>query len=328
MEQMKAVRIDRHGGPEILAWRDAPRSAPAGGQVLVRVMASSINARDGLIRCGQYPPAKSPPLILGEEAAGIVEADCAPFRAGERVIVHDSGLGVLRDGTWAQFAMAPPASVRPMPEKMSFVDAAGLASAGVTAVGALRTLKAKSGQTLLVLGATGGVGSAAVQIARAEGLKVIAEVSRPEKVERVKDLGAHHIVVLSDGPLVEQVRALTNDKGVDAVLDPVGGDVTGRAIPALAPFGRLALLGWAAGETLCFHAMDLVHAGAKVIGFNRFLVPADRFTQDLHEVVRLAAQGRYNTALDRTFAIDEIAEASRHFEQGRGVGKVVLKIGE
>jgi NADPH2:quinone reductase len=327
MELMKAVRIARHGGPEVLEWADVPKPVPAPGEVLVRVVASAINARDGLIRAGQYPPAKAPPLILGEEAAGVVAADGGQFRTGERVIVHDSNLGVLRNGTWAQFVAAPPTSIRPMPEKMSFEDAAGLASAGVTAVGALRTLKARSGQSLLVLGATGGVGSAVVQIAKAEGMTVIAEVSRPEKVERVRGLGADHIVVLSAGPLAEQVRSLTGGKGVEAVLDPVGGDVTGRALPALATFGRLVLVGWAAGDTLCLQAFDLVREAVKVIGFNRFRVPADRFTQDLHEAVRLAAQGRYKTALDRVFPIDQIAEAARHFEEGRGVGKVVLSVG-
>jgi len=211
-----------------------------------------------------------------------------------------------------------------MPKELTFEQGAGLASAGVTAVGAMRVLKIKSGQSLLVLGATGGVGSAAVQIARGEGIKVIAEVSTSEKAERVKDLGADHVVVLSDGPLESQVRELTAGRGVDAVLDPIGGNVTGQAVAALAEFGRLAHFGNAAGSTLTLRSRDLVRNAVTIIGFNRFKVSADGYTQDLHEVVQLAARGRYRTALDRTFPIEQIAEATRHFEEGRGVGKVIL----
>jgi NADPH2:quinone reductase len=213
-----------------------------------------------------------------------------------------------------------------MPKELTFEQGAGLASAGVTALGAMRLLRVKSGHSLLVLGATGGVGSAAVQIAKAEGITVIAEVSTPAKAEPVKDLGADYIVALSDGPLEEQVRALTGGRGVDAVLDPIGGDVTGQALAALAEFGRLAHFGSAAGPTLSLQSADLVRNAVTIIGFNRLKVPADACTQDLHEVVQLAARGRYRTALDRAFPIEQIVEATRHFEESRGVGKVVLTI--
>jgi NADPH2:quinone reductase len=326
VENMKAVRITEFGGPEVLQWVETAKPQPRPGEILVRVKASAINARDSLVRSGHYPPTKHLPLILGEEAAGIVETDTTQFRLGEAVIVHDACLGVLRDGAWAQFIAVPMQSVRPMPKELTFEQGAGLASAGVTAVGAMRVIKVKSGQSLLVLGATGGVGSAAVQIAKAEGVKVIAEVSTLEKVERIKDLGADHIVALSDGPLEKQVRALTDGHGVDAVLDPVGGDVTGQALAALAEFGRLVHFGAAAGPTLSLRSVDLVRNAVTIVGFNRFKVSPDGYTQDLHEVVQLAARGRYRTALDRTFPIEQIAEATRHFEDGRGVGKVVLTI--
>jgi NADPH2:quinone reductase len=323
-EKMKAVRIAEHGGPEVLRWGEAVKPQPREGEILVRVRASAINARDSLVRSGKYSPAKALPLIMGEEAAGTIETDTTQFRLGEPVIVHDAGMGSLRDGAWAEYVAVPMQSVRPMPRELTFEQAAGLASAGVTALGALRVLKVKSGQSLLVLGATGGVGSAAVQVAKAEGIIVIAEVSTPAKAERLKDLGADHIVTLSDGPLEQQVRALTGGRGVDAVLDPIGGDVTGRAVAALAEFGRLAHLGSAAGEVLSIRSSDLIRNAVKIIGFNRFKVSPDGYAQDLHEVVQLAARGRYRTALDRTFPIEQIAEATRHFEEGRGVGKVVL----
>ena len=133
-------------------------------------------------------------------------------------------------------------------------------------------------------------------------------------------------MTLSDGPLEAQVKALTGGRGVQAVLDPIGGSVTGRAVAALAEFGRLAHFGSAAGRTLSIQSDDLVRNAVTLIGFNRFKVPYDRSAQDLHEVVQLVARGRYRTAMDRTFPIDQIAEATRHFEDGRGVGKVILTV--
>ena len=134
-KKMKAVRITEHGGPEVLHWVDTPRPQAGEGEVLVKVRASAINARDNLVRSGQFQPMKPLPLILGEEAAGTVETDTTQFRLGEPVIVHDASLGVLRDGAWAEFIAVPMASVRPMPKELTFEQAAGLASAGVTAVG-------------------------------------------------------------------------------------------------------------------------------------------------------------------------------------------------
>ena len=323
---MKAVRITENGDAGVLHWVEAPRPHPHAGELLIQLKAAALNSMDCMVRQGNHPLSPKPPLILGEEGAGIVETDTTQFRVGEPVIVHDSSLGLLRDGTWAEYIVVPMTSVRPMPKVLSFEEAAGLASAGVTALGAMRTIDIRSAQSLLVLGATGGVGSAAIQIARGEGITVIAEVSRPEKIERVRELGAEFIVALSDGQLEKQVRDLTHGRGVDGVLDPIGGDVTGKALACLCEFGRLAHFGWAAGHTLCIESHDIVHNAAKMIGFNRFKVPTDRFAQDLHEVVQLAARGRYRTLIDRTFPIEQVAEATRHFEEGRGVGKVILTI--
>jgi len=137
--------------------------------VLVRIKASAVNPLDGIVRMGHFPIAKEPPLILGEEAAGIVDRNGAGFKAGERVIVYGGGLGVFRDGTWAEAVAVPGSCLRRMPEGMSFEEAAALANVGVTAYGALRTAALKAGETLVVLGATGGVGSAGVQIGKAIG---------------------------------------------------------------------------------------------------------------------------------------------------------------
>jgi NADPH:quinone reductase len=230
---MQAIQIRSHGGLEVLRATTLPDPHPAGDEALIRIKAAAVNPLDGIVRMGDFPIAKEPPLILGEEATGVVKQNGPGFKAGERVIVYGGGLGVFRDGTWAEIVAVPASALRPLPDGISFEEGAALTNVGVTAYGALRTAELKAGQTLLVLGATGGVGSAGVQIGKAIGSRVIAVVSTAGKAERLQALGADHVLALSDGPIAEQVRDLTESKGADVALDTVGGDVTGRRYPAL-----------------------------------------------------------------------------------------------
>src|SRR5262249_50334460 len=215
---MKAIQIQSHGDLEVLRGKVLPDPDPGVDELLVRIKASAVNPLDGIIRMGYFPIAKEPPLILGEEAAGIVERNVAGFKAGERVIVYGGGLGVFRDGTWAEVVALPASSLRRLPDGISFEEGAALTNVGVTAYGALRTAELKAGETLVALGATGGVGSAGVQIGKAIGARVIAVVSTAGKAARLQALGADHVVALSDGPLAEQVQKLTEGKGADVVL--------------------------------------------------------------------------------------------------------------
>jgi NADPH:quinone reductase len=321
---MRAIQIQSHGRLEALTVVTLPDPTPAADEVLVRIKASAVNPLDGIIRMGDFPIAKKPPLILGEEAAGVVERNGAGFNAGERVIVYGGGLGVFRDGTWAELAAVPASSLRRLPDGISFEEGAALTNVGVTAYGALRTAELKAGETLVVLGAAGGVGSAGVQIGKAIGARVIAVVSTAGKAARLHALGADHVVALSDGPLAELVHKLTAGKGADVVLDPVGGDVTGQALSSLASFGRLVHLGYSAGETVTINSLDLIAKPSTIIGFNILLVPAERSARDVDEVIALAAQWKYRAAVDRTFPMSEVAEATRHLDERRAVGKVVL----
>src|SRR5262245_17401166 len=136
---MKAIQIEAHGGLEVLKVATVPDPRRVAGETLVRIKASAVNPLDGIIRMGHFPIAKTPPLILGEEAAGIVEWDEAGFKAGERVIVYGGGLGVFRDGTWAEVVAVPASSLRRLPDDISFDEGAALSNVGVTAYGALRT---------------------------------------------------------------------------------------------------------------------------------------------------------------------------------------------
>src|SRR5262244_808522 len=255
---MKAIQIQSHGGLEVLRVTTLSAPEPVADEVLVRIKASAVNPLDGIIRMGYFPIAEKPPLILGEEAAGIVERNVAGFKAGERVIMYGGGLGVFRDGTWAEVVALPASSLQRLPDGISFEEGAALTNVGVTAYGALRTAELKAGETLVALGATGGVGSAGVQIGKAIGARVIAVVSTAGKAVRLQTLGADHVVALSDGPLAEQVQRLTERNGADVVLDTVGGDVTGQALSGLASFGRLVHLGYSAGTSLTIDSLDLI----------------------------------------------------------------------
>ena len=321
---MKAIQIQSHGGLEVLRVTTLPDPDPGADEALVRIKASAVNPLDGIVRTGDFPMAKEPPLILGEEAAGIVERNGPGFKAGERVIVYGGGLGVFRDGTWAETVAAPASSLRRLPDGISFEEGAALTNVGVTAYGALRTAEVKAGETLVVLGATGGVGSACVQIGKATEARVIAVVSTAGKAERLQALGADHVVALADGPLAEQVQRLTDGKGADVVLDTVGGDLTGQAVSSLASFGRVVHLGYSAGTRLTIDSLDLISKPSTIIGFNILLVPAERATKDVDEVIALAATKKYRAVVDKTFPISEVAEATRYLDERKAVGKVVL----
>jgi NADPH:quinone reductase len=148
---MKAIQIQSHGGLEVLEVTTLPEPQLVADEVLVRIKESAVNPLDGIIRMGDFPIAKKPPLILGEEAAGIVERNGAGFKAGERVIVYGGGLGVFRDGTWAETVAVPASSLRRLPDAISFAEGAALTNVGVTAYGALRVAELKAGETLIVL---------------------------------------------------------------------------------------------------------------------------------------------------------------------------------
>src|SRR5262245_10739194 len=154
---MQAIQIQSHGGLEVLRATNLPDPHPGADEALVRIKASAVNPLDGIVRMGYFSIAKKPTLILGAEATGVVEQNGPVFKAGERVIVYGGGLGVFRDGTWAELVAVPGSSLRRLPDSISFEDGAALTNVGVTAYGALRTAELKAGETLVVLGATGGV---------------------------------------------------------------------------------------------------------------------------------------------------------------------------
>ncbi|WP_406369548.1 NADP-dependent oxidoreductase [Streptomyces sp. NBC_00647] len=302
----KAYVFTRFGGPETEALVERDRPSPGPGEVLVAVRAAGVNPVDWKQRTGHRRPGgpqRSLPAVFGNEVAGVV------VEAGTGVTglaVGDEVFGNPVDGGYAEYAVLPVAVTAHKPAGLSFADAAALPVAAATAYDGIRQLGLPAGATLLITGAGGGVGVAALQIARASGLRVVGVASEGKK-DFVESLGAVHV---PSGPGLEERLRATAPTGVDAVFDLVGGEVLEAAATLLAD--RTKLITAADRETV-----------AKLGGAG---VERARTAAVLDEVGRLAADGRLRPFVTRTFPLDRAAEALRTVEDGHARGKIVIEV--
>ncbi|MEV5875466.1 NADP-dependent oxidoreductase [Streptomyces sp. NPDC052101] len=304
----KAYVYTRHGGPETEALIDLDRPRPGPGEILIAVRAAGVNPVDWKLRQGFLRPAASEgafPAVFGSEAAGVVEevgAGVSGFAVGDEVF------GSTVQGGYAEYALLAAGVSARKPAALSFRDAAVLPVAAATAYDGVRQLDLPGGATLLVTGAGGGVGSAAAQIARALGLRVVGVASEGKK-DFVESLGAVHV---SSGPeLAERVRAVAHD-GIDGVYDLVGGPVLGEAAELLKDRGKLVTAG---------SPPDAVAAlgGAPVQRVRTAAVMA--------AVADLAARGALKPHVTRVFPLQEAGAALRAVEDGHTLGKIVIEVG-
>ena len=304
----KAYAYTRYGGPETETFVDVDRPSPGPGQILVAVRAAGVNPVDWKLRTGFRRPGDTGepefPLVLGNEAAGVVEEvgeGVTGFAAGDAVF------GNTVSGGYAEYALLPAAVTAHLPRELSFTDAAVLPVAAATAYDGIRQLGLPAGATLLVTGAGGGVGVAAVQIARAFGLRVIGTASEGKK-EFVERLGAVHI---APGPeLAARVRAVAPE-GVDGVYDLVGGEVLQEAAALLTGRSRLISAGAAQEEIERLGGARVARARTAAV---------------LDEVARLVVRGDLDPHISRTFLLERAGEALRAVEEGHARGKVVIEV--
>ncbi|OQQ14488.1 NADPH:quinone reductase [Streptomyces sp. M41(2017)] len=302
----KAYVFTRYGGPEAEALVERDRPSPGPGEVLVAVRAAGVNPVDWKQRTGHRRPGGEPrplPAVFGNEVAGVVVetgAGVTGFAVGDEVF------GNPVDGGYAEYALLPVAVTARKPAGLSFTDAAALPVAAATAYDGIRQLGLPEGATLLITGAGGGVGVAAVQIARDAGLRVVGVASAGKK-DFVESLGAVHV---PSGPgLAERLRAAAPD-GVDGVFDLVGGEALEEAASALVDVTKL--ITGADRETV-----------AKLGGTG---VERARTAAVLDEVGRLAADGTLRPFVTRTFPLDRAGEALRAVEDGHARGKIVIEV--
>jgi NADPH:quinone reductase-like Zn-dependent oxidoreductase len=331
---MKAVRIHHNGGPDVLQYEEAPDPEPGPGEVLVRVRAASVNHRDLRSRRERALPF---PYILGTDMAGeVVSAPPGvPFRDGQPVVAYPmtscghcrwcrlgqpNGCAQARlvDGGYAEYVAVSPSRLLPVPDGLDLGLAACLPVAYTTAWHMLIGRAAlRPGETVLVLGATGGVGSAAVQIAQLTGCRVLATVGSPEKAEQARSLGVEDVLDHTE-PFSDEVFRRTSGTGVDVVLEHVGEATWEESIRALAKGGRLVTCGATTGVHGAVQIRELFRRQLTILG--SFLgIPAE-----LERVLQLAGEGRLRPVLDRVLPLRGAADAHRLLEQRNHFGKVVL----
>jgi len=322
---LKAVLCKELGPPESLVVEDVPSPRPGKGQVVVSVKAAGVNFPDTLIIQGKYQFKPEPPFSPGGEVAGVVKQvgeGVSGIRVGARVI------GASTFGGFAEEIALDADRIIPMPDGMDFVPASAFMLTYGTSYHALHDrAQLRPAETLLVLGASGGVGLAAIQLGKAMGAKVIAAASSDEKLRVCKENGADELVNYASDDLRARVRAITGGRGVDVVYDPVGGPYSEPALREMAWNGRFLVVGFAAGE-IPKVALNLpLLKGCSIVGvfwgaFTRN--EPERNRRNNEELLRLYTAGRVKPHIHATYPLERAAEALNEVVYKRVSGKVVL----
>ena len=337
---MRSIWIARHGAPEVLELRTGPDPSPGPGEVRVRVRAAGVNFADVMARLGVYPDAPRPPCVVGYEVAGEVDAVGPGVEAlapGARVVA------MTRFGGYADVVCQPAAQAVPMPEGMSFEEGAALPVNYLTAYHALfRVAALRPGERVLLHQAAGGVGLAALQLCRTVPGVVVYGTASPSKHDALRREGCAHPIDYRSLDYEVEVRRLTGGKGVDVVLDPMGGGSWRKGYRLLRPCGRLVAYGFsrlASGERRSYAAaasqllqvplytpIGLMNDNRAVAGVNMLHLwgETELLRGELEALLDLYRQGAIRPHVDRTFRLEEAAEAHRHLQGRRNTGKVLL----
>ena len=325
---MKAVVCKQHGPPESLVYEDLPSPKPGAGEVVISVKAASVNFPDVLIIQNKYQFKPPLPFSPGSELAGVVKevgSGVTAFRPGDRVMAFTTY------GAFAEEVKTEASRLLPLPEKMDFVTGAAFVLTYGTSDHALRDRAAlKEGETLLVLGAAGGVGLAAIEIAKALGARVIACASSDEKLAVCRQHGADEGINYASEDLRERIKVLTEGRGIDVVYDAVGGPYSEPAFRSLAWRGRLLVVGFAAGDIPKLPLNLPLLKGASVVGvfwgdFARREPKA--FAASMQQLGRWYAEGRLKPHVSQTLPLARAADAIKLLASRQAKGKVVVTMG-
>jgi len=325
---MRAVLETTPGGPEVLAVTDVPAPDLRPDGVRIRVRAAGINRADAMQREGRYPVPPGASRIFGLEVSGTV-LELGPEVPGDAgLAVGDDVVALLDSGGYAEEVVAPAAQVLPVPAGVDVVAAAGLPEVCATVFSnVFMTAAAREGETVLVHGGTGGIGTNAIQMCRALGLRVLTTVGSPEKAAAARELGAQAIDYREED-FVERVKELTDGHGADIVLDVVGAAYLGRNLDALTVNGRIVVIGAQSGRRGELDLGTLMAKRAAVIGTTLRSRPAGEKAGIMagvrEHVWPQVEAGRIVPVVNRTFPLDEVARAHEYFDSGTHIGKVLL----
>jgi NADPH:quinone reductase len=324
---MKAIVISSFGGPEVLSLREVEEPEPSRLELRVKVHATALNRADLLQRRGHYPPPPGVrPDIPGLEYAGVVDslgAGVSRFRKGDRV------MGLLPGGGYAEKIVTPEGMTVPVPPNLSLEEAAALPEVFMTAYDALFVrVRLAIGETLLIHAAGSGVGTAALQLAKAAGCRVLGTAGSREKLKKAAELGLDLPINYRESDFVQVVQEQVG--GVNAILDLVGGDYLSGNLKALAQGGRLVVVGLLRGARAETDLGAIVRKRLTIVGTVLRSRPIDEkmalCRQFERHLLPLLAQGRLRPVIDRVFPWQQAAEAHRRMEENRNFGKIVLSL--
>ncbi|MBV9835047.1 MAG: NADPH:quinone oxidoreductase family protein [Alphaproteobacteria bacterium] len=323
---MRALICRQWGGIEQLQIGEAPVPRPGTGEVLIRVKATAVNYADAIMVAGRYQTKPELPFSPGLETAGIIEA-CGPdvqsLKPGDRV------MAILAYGGLAEYAVAPAAETYVIPPGMSFTEAGAFPIAYISSHVAIRWQgRLEPGETMLVLGAAGGVGLTAVEIGKAMGARVIAAASTAEKLAVATAHGADATVNYTSEKLTERVMALTNDKGADVCFDPVGGPLFDAALSSLGWGGRILLVGFVGGvPQIPANRLLVKHRAAlgSSLRYFRWHAP-DKLERSVEELLRWYAEGKLKPCISHRLPLERTVEAIRLLTDRQAHGKIVVEL--
>lgn len=324
---MIAIEISSFGGPEVLQPVEHAKPVAGEGEVVIRVEAAGVARADVMQRQGKYPPPPGASDIPGLDAAGTIDSvgpGVTGWKRGDRVCA------ILTGGGYAEFCLAPAEQVLPIPPGWTATEAATLPENMFTVFDNLVTRAGlEAGETVLVHGGTSGIGSTAIMLSRARGARVIATARTEEKCRACLRFGAEHAINYSESDFVAEVKSLTGARGVDVVLDLVGGPYLDRNLDALATEGRISIVATQGGRTGQLDIGKLMQKRARVIGSTMRVRSAQQKGKVAERLLRevwplLPAKDPIRPAIDRTFALTDAPQAHERMESGDHIGRIVL----
>jgi putative PIG3 family NAD(P)H quinone oxidoreductase len=323
---MRAVIATEPGGPEVLTVTDLPDPVPGPGEVVVDVAATAVNRADTLQRQGKYPPPPGASDVLGLECSGTVAA------VGEGVgrwQVGDEVCALLAGGGYAEKVLVPAGQVMPLPDGVDLVTAGALPEVACTVwSNVFMVAGLQPGETLLVHGGAGGIGNLAIQLAKALGARVVTTAGSPEKLDLCRELGADVAVSYRDQDFVQEVKAATDGRGADVILDNMGAKYLDRNVSALATEGRLVIIGMQGGVKGELNIGKLLAKRGAVIATSLRSRPVEEKAAICAAVVEhvwpLVADRSVRTIVHATLPLEKADDAHRLMESGEHVGKIVL----
>lgn len=318
---MKAIRVEEFGGPEVLQLEEVGMPKPRPGEALVRIQAVGVNPVETYIRAGKYARLPELPYTPGNDGAGVVAqvgADVSEFKPGERVYIAGS-----LSGTYAEFALCKKEQVHPLPAKVSFAQGAAMGTPYATAYrGLLQRAAAKPGETVLVHGASGGVGTAAVQLARAHGLRVFGTAGSDQGLKLAREQGAHQVFDHRADDHFEQIMKASGERGVDVIVELLANVNLGKDLTILAKDGRVVIIG--SRGPVEINPRDTMQRDVDVRGMILPNTPPAELASIHAALVAGLESGTLRPVIRKEFPLVDASRAHRAVMESGALGKIVL----